>query len=123
MLGHSSLPGNNLADSFAKVGAFLEPSTILVFLLLLISLHKLSLYTSWRRSVKSDFFQYQISPVSPEELTLPRSAHCGLSRLRCNGHSTLLSFYFFRVVRVETPSCSNCVLNHRTFPVARLPCT
>ena len=51
-----------------------------------------------------------LSPVyaSPEELTLPRSARCALSRLRCNGHSTLLNSYLHRVGRAETPSCSNC---------------
>ena len=74
----------------------------------LISSQRLSLYTSWRRSVQSGFFQHQIPSVSPEELTLPRSARCALSRLRCNGHSTLLNSYLHRVGRAETPSCSNC---------------
>ena len=74
----------------------------------LISSQRLSLYTSWRRSVQSGFFQHQIPSVSLEELTLPRSARCALSRLRCNGHSTLLNSYLHRVGRAETPSCSNC---------------
>ena len=74
----------------------------------LISSQRLSLYTSWRRSVQSGFFQHQIPSVSPEELTLPHSARCALSRLRCNGHSTLLNSYLHRVGRAETPSCSNC---------------
>ena len=30
------------------------------------------------------------------------------SRLRCNGHSLLLSFYLFRIGRIENPSCSAC---------------
>ena len=106
--GHSSLSGNDLADSLAKVGASLDPSKISVSLSPLISSQKLSLYTSWRRSVQSGLFQHQIPPVSPEELTLPRSARCALSRLRCNGHSTPLSTYLYRVGRAETPSCSNC---------------
>ena len=46
--------------------------------------------------------------VSPVELTLPRSARCALSRLRCNGHNTLLNSYLHRVGRAETSSCSNC---------------
>ena len=106
--GHSFLPGNDLADSLAKAGASLDPSSISVSLTPLISSQRLSLYTSWRRSVQSGFFQHQIPTVSPEELTLPRSARCALSRLRCNGHSTLLNSYLHRVGRAETPSCSNC---------------
>ena len=106
--GHSSLPGNDLADSLAKAGVSLDPSRILVFLAPLISSQRLSLYTSWRRSVQSGFFKHQIPSVSPEELTFPRSARCALFRLRCNGHSTLLNSYLHRVVRAETPSCSNC---------------
>ena len=106
--GHSSLPGNDLADSLAKVGASLDPSSIPVSLTPLISSQRLSLYTSWRRSVQSGFFHHQIPTVSPEELTLPRSTRCALSRLRCNGHSTLLNSYLHRVGRAETPSCSNC---------------
>ena len=74
----------------------------------LISSQRQSLYTSWRRSVQSGLFQHQIASVSPEELTLPRSARCALSRLRCNGHSTLLNSYLHRVGRAETSSCSNC---------------
>ena len=72
------------------------------------SSHRLSLYTSSRRSVQSSLFHHQIPPVFPEELTLPRSACCALSRLRCNGHSTLLGIYLHRLGRAETPSCSNC---------------
>ena len=106
--GHSSLPGNDLADSLAKVGASLDPSKISVSLAPLISSQRLSLYTSWRRSVQSGFFQHQIPTVSPEELTLPCSARCALSRLCCNGHSTLLNSYLHRVGRAEIPSCSNC---------------
>ena len=103
--GHSSLPGNDLADSLAKADASLDPFSISVSLAPLISFQRLSLYTSWRRSVQSGFFQHQIPSVSPEELTLPRSA---LSRLRCNGHSTLLNSYLHKIGRAETPSCSNC---------------
>ena len=108
MPGHSSLPGNNLADSLARAGASLDPSSVSVSLAPLISSQRLSLYTSWRHSVQSGFFQHQIPSVSPEELTLARSARCALSRLRCNGHSTLLNSYLHRVGRAETPSCSNC---------------
>ena len=106
--GHFSLPGNNLADSLAKIGASLDPSNISVSFAPLISFQKQFIYTSWRRSVQSALFQHQTPPVSPEELTLPRSARCALSPLRCNGHSTLLNIYLLKVGRAETPSCSNC---------------
>ena len=99
--GHSYLPGNDLADS-------LDPYKISVSLSPLNSSHRLSLYTSSKRSVQSSLFHHQIPPVFPEELTLPRSACCALSRLRCNGHSTLLGIYLHRLGRAETPSCSNC---------------
>ena len=46
--GHSSLPGNDLADSLAKAGASLDPSSTSVSLAPLISSQRLSLYTSWR---------------------------------------------------------------------------
>ena len=74
----------------------------------LISSQRQSLYTSWRHSVQSGLFLHQISPVSFEELTLPHFTFCALSRLHCNGHSTLLGTYLHRVGRAETPSCSNC---------------
>ena len=54
--GHSSLPGNDLADSLANVGASLDPSKISVSLAPLISSQRLYLYTSWRRSVQSGLF-------------------------------------------------------------------
>ena len=39
---------------------------------------------------------------------LPRHARCVLSRLRCNGHSFLLSSYPSRIGRIENPSCNAC---------------
>ena len=39
---------------------------------------------------------------------LPRHARCVLSRLRCNGHSLLLSSYLSRIGKIENPSCSAC---------------
>ena len=106
--GHFSLPGNDLDDSLAKIGASLDPSKISVSFAPLISSQRQSLFTSWRCSVQPGLFSHQIPPVSPEEITLPRSARCALSRLRCNGRSTLLNSYLHRVSRAETPSCSNC---------------
>ena len=39
---------------------------------------------------------------------LPLHARRALSRLRCNGHSLLLSSYLYRIGRIENPSCSSC---------------
>ena len=39
---------------------------------------------------------------------LSRHARCVLSRLRCNGHSLLLSSYLFKIGRIKNPSCSAC---------------
>ena len=39
---------------------------------------------------------------------LPRHARFVLSRLRCNGHSLLLSFYLFRIGKIKSLSCSAC---------------
>ena len=64
------------------------------------------LFSGWRRTVSSKFFDTQISLISTEELVLPRHARCVLSRLRCNGHSLLLSSYLFRIGRIENLSCS-----------------
>ena len=53
-------------------------------------------------------FDTQVPSISTEELVLPRHARCVLSRLRCNGHSLLLSAYLSRIGRIENPSCSAC---------------
>ena len=66
------------------------------------------LFSDWRRTVLSKFFDRQVPSISTEELVLPRHARCVLSRLRCNGHSLLLSSYLSRIGRIENPSCSAC---------------
>ena len=69
------------------------------------------------------FFNIKSLPVSSEELTLPRSARCALSRLRGNGCSTLLGTYLHRIGRADT-LVQQLFLNHRTsFSYARLSCT
>ena len=50
-----------------------------------------SLFSDWRRIVTSKFFDTLVFLISTEKLVLPRHARCALSRLRCNGHSLLLS--------------------------------
>ena len=66
------------------------------------------LFSDWRRTVSSKYFDIQVPSISTEELVLPRHARCVLSRLRCNGHSLLLSSYLSRIGRIENPSCSAC---------------
>ena len=51
------------------------------------------LFSDRRRTDSSKFFDTQVTSISTEELVLPRHALCVLSRLRCNGHSLLLSSY------------------------------
>ena len=58
------------------------------------------LFSDCRRTVSSKFFDTQVPSISTEELVL--------SRLRCNGHSLLLSSYFSSIGRIENPSCSAC---------------
>ena len=66
------------------------------------------LISDWRRTVSSKFFDTQVPSISTEELVLLRHARCVLFRLRCNGHSLLLSSYLSRIGRIENPSCSAC---------------
>ena len=100
--GHLFLPRNDATDELARRGGLPLPSAITCNLSPLIS--------GWRRigTVSSKFFDTQIPSVSTEKLVLSRYARCVLFRLRCNGHSFLLSFYLFRIGRIENPSCSAC---------------
>ena len=74
------------------------------FLLSLVS----PLFSGWRRTVSSKYFDTQVPSISTDELVLPRHARCVLSRLRCNGHSLLLGSYLSRIGRIENPSYSAC---------------
>ena len=102
------VPGNNAADELAIRGALLVPSAIPYSLSPFISCIHCSFFLDWKRTVSSKFFVTQVPSITTEELVLPRHACCVLSRLRCNGHSLLLSSYLSRIVRIENPSCSAC---------------
>ena len=82
------------------------PSAIPTSLSPLISRIHSSLFSDWRRTVSSKFFDPQVPSISAEELVLSRHARCVLSRLHCNGHSLLLSSYLSRIGIIENPSCS-----------------
>ena len=84
------------------------PSAMPCSLSPLISRIQSFLFSNWRRTVSSKFFDTQVPSISTEELVLPRHARCVLSRLRCNGQSLLLSSYLSRFGRIENPSCSAC---------------
>ena len=106
--GHSFLTGNDAADELARWGALLAPSAIPCSLSSLISRMHSCLFSHWRRTVSSKFFDAQVPSISTGKLVLPRHARCVLSNLRCNGHSLLLGFYLSRIGRIENPSCSAC---------------
>ena len=106
--GHSFLPGNDTADELARRGALLAPSAIPCSLYPPISHIHSRLFSDWRRTISSKYFDTQVPSISTEELLLPRHARCVLSRLRCNGHSLLLGSYLSRISRIENPSCSAC---------------
>ena len=114
--GHSFLPGNDTADELARRGALLAPSAIPCSLSPLISRIHSCLFSNWRRTVSSKYFDTQVPSICTEELVLSRHtrcvlsrhARCVLSRLRCNGHSFLLGPYLSRIGRIENPSCSAC---------------
>ena len=67
------------------------PSAIPCSLSPLISHIHSCLFSDWRSTVSSKFFDTQVPSIFTEELVLPSHARCVLSRLRCNGHSLLLA--------------------------------
>ena len=118
--GHAGLPGNEKADLLAKTGASLPIDAIPSPLLPVIAKVRYSQYRNWRRHISHSHLNFQVPEVSSEELLLSRSIRCELSRLRCHGHSLLLSSYLHRISRKENSDCSACGhplqdLNHLLF--------
>ena len=106
--GQSFLPGNDTADELARRRALLAPCAIPCSLSSLISRIHSRLFSDWRRTVSSKYFDTQVPSISTEELVLPRHARCVLSRLRYNEHRLLLGPYLSRIGRIENSSCSAC---------------
>ena len=102
---NSFLLGNDATDELARRGALLVLPAIPCSLSLISRIHP-SLFSDWRRTVSSKFFDILVPSIFTEELVLPRHARCVLSRLRCNGHSLSVNFYHSTIGRVENPSCS-----------------
>ena len=61
------------------------------------------IFSDWRRTVSSKFFDTRVPSISTEEIYLPR---CVLSCLRCNGRSLPLNSYLSRIGRIENRFCS-----------------
>ena len=97
-------PENDAIDELARRSALLVPSAIPY---IFSRIHSF-LFLNWRPTVSSKFFYAQVSSVFSEELVLPRHARWVLRRLRCNGHSLLLSSYLSRIGRIENLLCSAC---------------
>ena len=89
--GHAGLPENEKADLLAKTGASLPTDAIPCPLPLVIAKVRYSQYRNWRRHFSHSHLNFQVPEVSSEELLLSRSICSELSRLRCHGHSLLLS--------------------------------
>ena len=104
---HSFLLGNDAADEMARREALLVPSAISCSLSLISRIHS-CLFSDWRHTVSSKFFNTQVPSISIEELALHRHARCVLSRLHCNGHSLRIGSYLSRIGRIENPPCSAC---------------
>ena len=101
--------GTKRLMGLTRRGALLAPSAIPCSLSPLISCIHSCLFSNWRRTVSSKFFDTQVPSISTEEqLVLPRHARCVLSRLRCNGHSLRLGSYLSGIGRIENSFCSAC---------------
>ena len=72
--GHSFLPGNNAADELARRRVLLAPSAIPCSLSPLIFRIHSCLFSDWRRTVSSKFFDKQVPSIATEELMLLRHA-------------------------------------------------
>ena len=105
---HLFLRGNNAAYKLAKREALLVPLAIPCSLSCLISRIHSCLFSDWRHTVSSQFLDTQAPSISIEELVFLRHARCVLSRLRCNGHSLMLSSYLSMIGIIENLSCSAC---------------
>ena len=88
---HAGLPGNENADLLAKAGASLPTNAISCPLPPVFAKIRYLQYHSWRRHISHSYLNYPVPKVSSEELLLSRPIRCELSRLRCHGHSLLLS--------------------------------
>jgi len=92
----------------SKTGATLPVTHVLCPLASIIAKIIHTRYSLWRRNLPHNSLPCQIHSVSSKELALLRLIRCELSRLRCHGHSLLLSSYICRIKRKENSSCIAC---------------
>ena len=105
---HAGLPGNEKADLLAKAGASLTTDAIPCPLPPVVAKVCYFQYHNWRRHISHSHLKFQVPEVSSEELLLSRSIRYELSRLRCHGHSLLLSSYLHRISRKKNSACCAC---------------
>ena len=106
--GHAGLPGNEKANLLAKAGASLPTDAIPCPLSPVVAKVRYSQYHNWRRHISHSHLNFLVLEVSSEELLLSPPIRCELSRLRCHGHSLLLSSYLHRISRKENSACNAC---------------
>ena len=82
--GHSFFPRNDAADKLAKRRALLILSAVPYSLSRLISHIHFSLFSDWRRTVSSKFFDTQVHSVFAEIHSLVTLAVCSLSSFATN---------------------------------------
>ena len=107
--GHSFLPENDAADELSRRGALLAPSAIPCSLSLLLSLVSTVVLsrTGGVLSHRSSLTR-RLPRFPPRNLCSLVMLAVFFYRLRCNGHSLLLSSYSSRIGRIENPSCIAC---------------
>ena len=108
--GHAGLPGNENADLLAKPCASLPTDAIPCPLLPVVAKVRYFQYHNWRRHVSHSYMNHQVPEVSSEELFLSCPICCELSRLRCHGHSLLLSSYLHRISHSACSACGHRLL-------------
>ena len=105
--GHSFLPGNNAADELARWGALLASSAIPCSLSpIIFRIH--SSFSQIGGVLSHLNFSTRRFPRFPPRNLCSLVMLAVFSRIRCNGHSLLLSSYLSRIGRIENPSCSIC---------------
>ena len=99
--GHAGLPGNENADLLAKAGFLSAHGRDPMPFPPVAAKVRYSQYHNWRRHISHSHLNFHVPEVSSEEVLLSRPICCELSRLRCHGHSLLLSSYLYRISRKE----------------------
>ena len=99
------LLGNNAFDELARLGALPVSSAIPCSLSSLISHIHFCVFSDWRHTVSSKFFDTQVSSISTKELVLLHHARCFLSFLLQRTQPSI-KLLFSRIGRIENPSCS-----------------